>query len=406
VNISTSEEAVKWVSSFSDNTKTSWSIRESPSVTGQRVTYKKVFGCIHHGRGSKLSNDRNRGTRNTKCQAQMIITIFAVRSKKGNYKRKVIVDPKLPCEIYLRLAHNHPINASDVLRFRPVGAAVKDKLRALFLQGHTPATAQEVIKIDLMSENPDDYEALLADRQVCPDYHACYYLYVQEFEREYGPVNSRDHKFLTSKLEEYNKQCGEIPSAAWEFTTEGTIIVICTPLMRRVHRLTPEAAEVVFIDSSGTVDRDGHRIFLLLTHNESGGVPLGVMITTSESTAVISKALAMLKALIGTDAFFGSESGPSIFMTDDSASERNSLAAVWPQAMLLLCLFHVLQAIWRWLQQAKHGILKQDRVHLYRIFKSIIYSQTEDECCSNFDQLKSDQKAKKCNSFIDHISSR
>lgn len=317
-----------------------------------------------------------------------------------------MVNPKLPCEIYMRLAHNHPIEACDALRFRPVGNEVKESLKALYHQGHTPATALEVIKIDLMTNHPDNYEELLADRQVCPDYQACYYLYVQEFEHEYGPVNSRDHKFLILKLEEYNKMCGDIPSAKWNITPEETIIVICTPLMRRVHRLTPEAGEIVFIDSSGTVDRDGHRIFLMLTHNESGGVPLGVMITTSESTATLRKAMAMLKDLIGPEAFFGAENGPSIFMTDDSVSERNSLSQVWPFSTLLLCLFHVLQAIWRWLQQAKHGILKQDRTHLFRCFKSIIYSQTEEECCFNFNQLKSDQTAKKCKSFIDHISSR
>ena len=46
-------------------------------------------------------------------------------------------------------------------------------------------------------------------------------------------------------------------------------------------------------------------------------------------------------------------------MTDDCQAERNALSAVWPEARLLLCTFHVLQAVWRWLHNGKHGIDKQ-----------------------------------------------
>ena len=61
-----------------------------------------------------------------------------------------------------------------------------------------------------------------------------------------------------------------------------------------------------------------------------------------------------------TGAFGGrGASGPSCVMTDDSASERNALKATWPEATQLLCIFHVLQATWRWLFNQKHGIRHQ-----------------------------------------------
>lgn len=406
-NVRSQDDAKEWVRSFSEMSKTSWSTRAAPAVTGKRVVFKLVLGCIHKGRTDRRNSDINPGVRNTNCPAQIIFTIFStIPSKQHYYIKKSVTDFTKPCEIYLRLNHNHPIHASDVLRFRPVSEEVKEKLVELFHNGHTVATAREVLRIDIQTNHPDTYEELLADRHTCPDYRSCYYLYTKEFEREYGPMNSRDYNFLITKLSEYNEACGETPSASWEVSENECIIAICTPLMRRAHRLTPEASEVVFIDSSGTVDRDGHRIFLLLTHNESGGIPLGVIITSSESAATLTKAMHMLKDLIGVEGFFGTIEGPSIFMTDDCNSERSSLHSVWPKAKLLLCLFHVLQAIWRWLQQGKHAILKSKRVHLYHGFKRIIYGKTPSECCSHFENLKTAPETENCKNFLDHITTR
>ena len=57
------------------------------------------------------------------------------------------------------------------------------------------------------------------------------------------------------------------------------------------------------------------------------------------------------------DSFAGRGSrGPQAFMTDDSDSERRALGRVWPDARCLLCVFHLLRAVWRWLFNRKHGI--------------------------------------------------
>jgi len=51
------------------------------------------------------------------------------------------------------------------------------------------------------------------------------------------------------------------------------------------------------------------------------------------------------------DSTFTPRGFPTITMTDDSAAEREAIAKVWPLTHLLLCQFHVNQAVWRWLQQ-------------------------------------------------------
>ena len=59
---------------------------------------------------------------------------------------------------------------------------------------------------------------------------------------------------------------------------------------------------------------------------------------------MVTAALKLLVSLLPTGAFFGRGSdGPQVFMTDDCTSERQSLHAVFPEAELLLCAFHILQ---------------------------------------------------------------
>jgi hypothetical protein len=403
VNIFDKDGVASWVSAFTALSQTYWAVRSTPSVKGKTVVFKRRYGCIHAGRfRHKVNTETTPNRRNTNCPAILQFVVSAAKSKSRAKKKN---DPKMPCEIYLRLSHNHPLQSSDALRFRPLSTDVKEKLRMLFRSGHTAATALESIKIEIQDQHPDNFDIFLADRSKCPDYQSCYRLYMKEFEKDFGHINNTNNDFLIKRLMKYNQEC-EQECASWEFTPEETIIAICTPLMKRAHKNTPQSSEIVFIDSSGTVDKDGHRIFILLTHNESGGVPLGVIISSSEAAVTLKKALAMLKALVGADGFFSAAEGPAIFMTDDSDSERNSLGAVWPNAVLLLCLFHILQAMWRWLQKGSHGVAKNDRPTLYHHFKQIAYAQTEDQCSEKYEAMLMDPTVCKYKTFLKHIALR
>ena len=58
--------------------------------------------------------------------------------------------------------------------------------------------------------------------------------------------------------------------------------------------------------------------------------------------------------------------GPKLALTDDANAERNALKHTWPSMILLLCLFHVLQAVWGWLWKAAHHIPKFHRPVLFK----------------------------------------
>ena len=140
-----------------------------------------------------------------------------------------------------------------------------------------------------------------------------------------------------------------------DITADGNIVIaICTPLMRRVHRTIKHSGELAFIDSTGNVDRLGSRVFLIMTHSCVGGLPLGVLITTNETTSTIKAGLNLFSMLVGEEGFFGrGEKGPLVFISDDQKSERAALHEAFPEAELVLCSFHVLQAFWRFVWDQK-----------------------------------------------------
>ena len=211
-------------------------------------------------------------------------------------------------------------------------------------------------------------------------------------------------KDLQQHAERFNSEKGE------ECVKMGTVekdfvVAICTPLMKRVHTFVEHSGELVFVDASGGVDRHHCRIFLLLTHSAAGGLPLGCLITTSESKDVISSALELFKEVMPKNAFYGrGTEGPQTFMTDDSTSERNAIGACFPKATLLLCVFHLLQANWRYLWEAKHAIRKEHRPHLLGLVKSMVYASNSDELQVKYNTLTNDETAVKYTEYLSHLA--
>lgn len=128
------------------------------------------------------------------------------------------------------------------------------------------------------------------------------------------------------------------------------------------------------------MDRHNCRVFLLLTHCCAGGIPVGCLVTTSESTEVISAALELYKSLLDDKSFYGrGREGPQVFMTDDSSAERSALASAFPNSTLILCAFHVLQAFWRFLFEAKNRVARDHRKGIFGRVKLMLFANEEAE---------------------------
>ncbi len=133
------------------------------------------------------------------------------------------------------------------------------------------------------------------------------------------------------------------------------------------------------------MDEHNLKVFIVCTHSVVGALPLGIIITSDETTDTLAKAFNMYKSCLPEYAFFGKgEEGPSVFMTDNCSELRDALKAVWPSAVLLLCL---LQQVWRWLCDTKNDIPMNDRQSLMASFKGLAYELNDDTFEEKYDTL-------------------
>lgn len=155
------------------------------------------------------------------------------------------------------------------------------------------------------------------------------------------------------------------------FKEDPLCVVVLTPLAQRAHTL-PMASEMVFSDTTSSCDAGHHSVTFLHSPCAAGAAPLGVLITTGQSEEIYKEAFSLFKKEFPSA--FNGKGYPHLFMTDNSLAEINSIQAVWPMTLILLCIFHVLQAVWRWLWEATHYIPANKRIEFFGKFKSILYA--------------------------------
>ncbi len=159
--------------------------------------------------------------------------------------------------------------------------------------------------------------------------------------------------------------------------------------MRRVHGHVVHSVELAFMDSTGNLDEMNSRFFLLCTHSPAGALPLTIFITSNEKKSTIKAALDLLKECLPENAFYnrGKDIGPLVIITDNCSSERVPLHSVWPKTTVLLCMFHVLKAIWKWLYDKKNNITMTDRQILLEEIKSVVYAETSEQLQEAYENL-------------------
>lgn len=225
------------------------------------------------------------------------------------------------------------------------------------------------------------------------NYFQCFYLlyrvFQQTFSGEFGPGYGDGMMVkLEERITKMNTGFGEKCISLKKITENEYAIAICTPTMKRINTLWDRSGEMVLIDSSGNMDRHGVRVFLMLTYSPVGGLPVGVLITTSETEEVVQQGLELYLTLLPEDAFGGrGMKGPKLFMTDDCAASRNALHTVFPSASLYLCVFHVLQAVWRYLLDSKHGVGMADRQEIFYIVKEMLWADDQETLESVYSKL-------------------
>lgn len=96
-----------------------------------------------------------------------------------------------------------------------------------------------------------------------------------------------------NQVESYNKKCKDSCALMGTSSWGAPLVLVCSPLMKKVQQLK-HSRELCFIDSSGNMDRENCRVFLLLTHSCSGGLPLDILLCQSED----EQKLELLKQIV------------------------------------------------------------------------------------------------------------
>ena len=192
-----------------------------------------------------------------------------------------------------------------------------------------------------------------------------------------------------------------------EVTSKPLILALCTPLMARAHEHVSQAGELLFCDSTSSMDRFNTSIFLLSTHSAASGIPLGVILTSDEREETIQAGLQLLKSILPSGVFYGKgpDLGPDVVMIDDSSAERGAITKCWPQVRVLLCTFHFLQRQWTWLYEGKNKISKDDRVTLIQEIRQLVNTRTKESLQSLLDQLLKLPVTLKYPHFVEHLKS-
>jgi hypothetical protein len=151
------------------------------------------------------------------------------------------------------------------------------------------------------------------------------------------------------------------------------------------------------------MEENNLRVFFMVTHSACGALPLAIFVTSDEKEQTLIDALELLKSCLPDFAFYGAHA-PKVFMTDNCYELRTSLNEVWPSAVSVLCIFHLLQQVWRWLHEKKNGISMEDRPQLLLSFKRIVYAESEEDMHDDFDDLVSNNIASKYPGFVKYVS--
>ena len=352
--------------------------------------------CMNVAHGEDKENKQP--GKNTDCQASINF-----RLENPMAKSKLVREnrEKFPLWLKINFSHNHSLNRAEYFKFMSVSQDTKETYTEMFIQGLTPSAAHAERRRLIKVQFPDTWPEVSADRSRLPSLFWVYSWHRQWLDKTVGSRDGVDaYEKAEHMVKEFDIDCkkdfplGEREAYAKIAQTDSgeTVIAIVDPFMRRVHETVPQSGDIVLVDATSNLDRNDSKLFHLVCPSAIGALPLAEIITTREDGATILFALDLLKSVLPAGAFYGRgrDVGPQVFMTDDSDVERQSLSRAWPESVLLLCIFHVLQAQWTWLWDGKHYIAHADRAALLQLFRRVLYAETEDELSVRLEEMYAD----------------
>ncbi|XP_065218331.1 uncharacterized protein LOC135844139 isoform X1 [Planococcus citri] len=285
----------------------------------------------------------------------------------------------MPGIIIIRGSHNHPLNSPSAMKHLTTPTSIRDEFFEYFSLGMNIASASQYHENKILFEdrngetekNSLDDETLLGNAQMNPTKRAVQYWYMLWRNSSFGPRDGSDLlPVLDKRIAMYAAD-----DIIIKYETDPFALIIVTPIMQRIHQCD-FSRKILFIDTTSCCDHENYAITFLLSATPCGAVPCGVIITKDQTMNSFENAFKILQQAIveKLGSSFFNQNYANVIMTDNCAAEIGAAKAIWPDSVLLLCIFHVLQYVLRWLQDANHKIEKAHQGDLMSTFQTILYS--------------------------------
>lgn len=178
IDMNTVDDVDLWRTKFEARTKTTYTIRTSSVKNGKQYNAIMRYQCHRNTRGRTTTKEKA-NSRNTECPANIVMKL---------HRKKPLGKHHL-CVATIDFNHNHPIHGADALRFKKPSKEIEQKYLELFANGHKPSAAIRAYLTGLLLAHPDNYEELVGDRSVNPDYQWVFRLH-SKFRQEGGGTAS------------------------------------------------------------------------------------------------------------------------------------------------------------------------------------------------------------------------
>lgn len=234
-------------------------------------------------------------------------------------------------------------------------------------------------------QNPCDYKA--------QDYDWMRHLFQKTCENKYSNTKFIE---LTSNIRAHMANINEHLNDQiffYEGIPKNFVILITTPIMKKTSK--SEQARELFIDGIGSCNVHGLKVFLLMVLIEDIGLPVGILISSSESCEILSGGF---RLFLNSNEKFKNLS--TLIVADKGDEITNALKTVFPNAKQLLCPIYFLRQYHRWLIRNQNIT---DRNVIFDKLHEIVFAKDEVIFNHLFDALKNAIVEKKILRYLEKI---
>ena len=232
-------------------------------------------------RGGRDEPPGGQGLRNKifffRCEYKLSVTIK--RLSISTMKKDKLTRTH-PCNIVMKGHHNHSIQSAAALKELRVHPDVSDQFEEYFGQGMAVCQAARVHSMKRAAAG-DLLEMARNDKT--PSKRTVSYMH-KRWQKGHGGEENKD---MEEVLQRYASDHPEVTIKTERLEADSAIVVV-TPLHRRVHQEVREAGEVVFVESTASVDRLDTVVLALLCATPAGALPLGFVLVSSQDQATLT----------------------------------------------------------------------------------------------------------------------